>query len=95
MSVNQDESNSLYNRIAVLRTERGLSRQELADALGINYQTVGYLERGDYCPSLELAFRISDFFSLPIEAVFSRTPFRPLSEQLYGRKGSQNDGGLQ
>jgi DNA-binding XRE family transcriptional regulator len=74
----------LYNRISVLRAERGLSRQALADALGINYQTVGYLERGDYNPSLELAFRISEFFRLPVEAIFSRTPFRPLSEQVYG-----------
>lgn len=74
----------LYNRLPVLRAERGLSRQELADALGVNYQTIGYLERGDYNPSLELAFRIGEFFGLPIEAIFSRQPFRPLSEQVYG-----------
>ena len=74
----------LYNRISVLRAERGLSRQGLADALGINYQTIGYLERGDYNPSLELAFRISEFFRLPVEAIFARAPFRPLSEQVYG-----------
>ena len=73
----------IYNRLPVLRAERGLSRQELAKALGINYQTVGYLERGEYNPSLELAFRISDFFGLPIEAIFSRQPFRPLSEEIY------------
>jgi putative transcriptional regulator len=66
----------------VLRAERNLTRQNLADALGINYQTVGYLERGEYNPSLELAFRISEFFKLPIEMVFSKTPFRPMSEQL-------------
>jgi len=78
----------LYNRIAVLRAERGLTRQHLADALGINYQTVGYLERNDYNPSLELAFRISEFFRLPLEAIFSRAPFRPLSEELYGNGAS-------
>lgn len=75
----------LYNRIAVLRAERHLSRQQLADALGVNYQTVGYMERGDYNPSLELAFRASEFFGLPIEAIFSREPFRPLSDELYQR----------
>ena len=73
----------LYNRLAVLRAERSLSRQDLADALGINYQTVGYLERGDYKPSLELAFRLSEYFGLPIEVIFSRSPFKPLSEQFY------------
>ena len=74
----------LYNRLAVLRAERGISRQELADALGINYQTVGYIERLDYNPSLELAFRLSEFFRLPIEAIFSREPFPALSDLVYG-----------
>ena len=78
----------LYNRIGVFRAERGLSRSALANALDINYQTVGYIERGDFNPSLELAFRISEYFGLPIEAVFSRQPFRPLSEQLYGNRNS-------
>jgi putative transcriptional regulator len=74
----------LHNRIAVLRAERGLTRQDLADAIGINFQTIGYIERGDYNPSLELAFRLGEFFKLPIEAIFSREPFRPLSEEVYG-----------
>ena len=77
---------TIYNRLPVLRAERGLSRQELAKALGINYQTVGYLERGEYNPSLELAFRISEFFELPIEAISSRRPFKPLSEEVYARR---------
>jgi DNA-binding XRE family transcriptional regulator len=79
---------SIQNRIGVLRAERGLSRQQLADAVGINYQTVGYLERGDYNPSLELAFRIAEYFGLPLEAVFSRQPFAPMSSQLYGKEDS-------
>lgn len=74
----------IHNRLKVLRVERGLSRKELADALGVNYQTVGYIERGEYNPSLELAFRASEFFGVPIEAIFSRKPFRPLSEEIYG-----------
>ncbi len=73
----------LYNRIAVLRSERSLSRQGLAREVGVNPQTIGFLERGDYTPSLELAFKISRYFNLPIEAVFSPEPFRPLSEQVY------------
>lgn len=78
----------LHNRIAVLRAERKLSRSELADALDINYQTVGYIERGDFNPSLELALRISEYFRLPIEAIFSRKPFKPLSEELYGKRNA-------
>jgi putative transcriptional regulator len=76
----------LYNRLAVLRAERGLSRAELAEAVGVNYQTVGYLERGDFNPSLDLALRVAEYFALPVEAVFSRTPFAPMSSQLYGER---------
>ena len=75
----------IHNRLPVLRAERGLSRQELADAVGVNFQTVGYLERGDYNPSLELAFKFSLYFNLPIEAIFSLEPFKPLSESLYAK----------
>ena len=70
-----------------------MSRQDLAEVLGINYQTVGYIERGDYNPSLELAFRIGELFGLPIEAVFSREPFRPLSEELYGASSATGSAG--
>ena len=82
----------LYNRIAVLRAERGLSRQQLAQAVGVNYQTVGYIERGEYNPSLDLAFRLAEVFGLPIEAIFSRRPLRPISEELYGSRAQQGSG---
>lgn len=81
----------IHNRIAVLRAERGLSRQELADALDINYQTVGYIERGEYNPSLDLAFAIAALFELPLEAVFSPKPFEPMSARLYGRTSPERD----
>lgn len=72
----------IHNRLQVLRAERGLSRQDLADAVGVNYQTIGYLERGDYNPSLELAFKLSEYFGLPLEVIFSTKPLKPLSEAL-------------
>lgn len=75
----------LYNRIAVLRAERGISRQDLADAMAVNYQTIGFLERGDYSPSLKLALSLAEYFALPVEAIFSKQPFQPLSQQVYGR----------
>ena len=81
----------LYNRLAVLRAERGLSRQDLADAVDVNYQTIGYLERGEYNPSLELAFKIAELFGVPIEAVFSREPLPPMSARLYGRPDAETE----
>jgi len=66
---------TVHNRIAVLRVERGISRRDLAEALGVHYQTVGYLERGEYSPSLFLALRIAAFFAVPVEVIFSTAPF--------------------
>lgn len=65
----------VHNRIAVLRADRGVSRRALADALGVHYQTIGYLERGEYSPSLHLALRIAAFFEVPVEVVFALEPF--------------------
>ena len=72
------ERELVFNRLPLLRANRGLSRTELAEALGIHYQTVGYIERGEYSPSLHLALRIARFFDLPVEAVFATEPFGPL-----------------
>ena len=68
----------IYNRIALLRLEYGLSRQELAEKVQVNYQTIGFIERGDYSPSLELAFKIAEIFGVAVTTIFSDTPFEPL-----------------
>jgi DNA-binding XRE family transcriptional regulator len=65
----------IHNRIAMLRVERNISRRQLAEALGVHYQTIGYLERGEYSPSLYLALRIAEYFEVPIEVIFSTKPF--------------------
>lgn len=75
-----NESDKVYNRIAMLRAERGISRRELADALGVHYQTVGYLERGEYSPSLHLALRIAAHFGVAVEVVFAIEPFKRLGD---------------
>ncbi len=70
-----DSTDLVHNRIAMLRAERGISRRELADALGVHYQTIGYIERGEYSPSLHLALRIAEYFDVAVEIVFSLQPF--------------------
>lgn len=76
----------IHNRIQLLRTERGMSRQDLAERLGVHYQTIGYLERGEYSPSLHLALRISELFGLPVDAIFSLEPFPVLSAEALLRR---------
>ncbi|QNG17714.1 helix-turn-helix transcriptional regulator [Rhodococcus triatomae] len=95
--VRRGETLPIHNRIAVLRAERRMSRARLAELVGVNPQTVGVLERGDHYPSLDLAFRICAVFELPVEAVFSRREFGPLSTELYRRppiestRGAEDD----
>jgi putative transcriptional regulator len=72
----------IHNRISLFRAERGASRRDLAEAVGVNPQTIGYLERGDYNPSLELAMHIAAYFNVRIEMLFSFTPFESMAETL-------------
>jgi DNA-binding XRE family transcriptional regulator len=65
----------VYSRLEVVRIDRGITRQELADAVDVHYQTIGYLERGEYSPSLALALRIAQELATPVGDLFSLTPF--------------------
>ncbi len=74
MSRNPEEP--VYNRIEEVRLALGLSRQDLADKVGVHYQTIGYLEREEYSPSLVLALRISMALDADLSELFSLTPFK-------------------
>jgi DNA-binding XRE family transcriptional regulator len=77
-----NETPSLHNRLALFRTEAGLSRAALAERVSVNPQTIGFLERGQYGPSLELGLKLAAVFGVPVETLFSLTPFAPLASQL-------------
>jgi DNA-binding XRE family transcriptional regulator len=78
----------IYNRIALFRAEAGMSRKALADKVGVNPQTIGFLERGDYNPSLELALNVAAVFEVPVELMFSFRPFPSVAEALLGQGDS-------
>ena len=74
MSRNSEEP--VFNQIEQVRSSLSLSRQELADLVGVHYQTIGYLERGEYSPSLVLALRISKALNKEVSELFSLTELR-------------------
>ena len=74
--VSRREENRVFNRLEETRINRGLSRQELADQVGVHYQTIGYLERGEYSPSLALALRITEVLQVDMSEIFSIKPFK-------------------
>ena len=70
-SMSRKSEEPVFNQIEQVRSSLGLSRQELADLVGVHYQTIGYLERGEYSPSLVLALRISNALNKEVSELFS------------------------
>ena len=62
---------TIHNKIAYLRNERKVTQEELAQIVEVSRQTILALEKGNYTPSLLLAMRISMFFKLSIEEIFT------------------------
>ena len=60
----------MENRIQQLRSDRRVTQQELADAVGVTRQTIISLENGRYNASLLLAHRLARYFGLAIEELF-------------------------
>jgi DNA-binding XRE family transcriptional regulator len=75
MFMSRNEEAPVYNRIAQQRERIGMSRQQLAEMVNVHYQTIGYLERGEYSPSLALALRISEALNIDVQSLFSIKPF--------------------
>jgi DNA-binding XRE family transcriptional regulator len=66
----KSEEERVANRVEDLRARNNLSRQELAEQVGVHYQTIGYIERGEYSPSLVLALRIASVLGASVEETF-------------------------
>jgi putative transcriptional regulator len=58
------------NDVRALRSRRGLSQGQLAEAIGVSRQTINSIETGRYTPSLPLAIALARFFEQPVEEVF-------------------------
>lgn len=60
----------MKNRIRVLRAEKKLTQEDLADAIGVSRQTINAIEKEKFDPSLPTAFRIANLFERSIEDIF-------------------------
>jgi len=70
------EEQQLYNRIAELRAARGLSQQQLADAIGVSRKTISTVETSRFTPSVVIALQMARYFEVPVEQIFSFDEFR-------------------
>ena len=63
-------TDTITNRLKVLRAEKNITQAELAELVGVTRSTINYLEKNEYTPSLPLAMRLARYFGQPIEQIF-------------------------
>lgn len=66
----REQEGLVGNRLEASRTAANLTRAELADMVGVNYQTIGYIERFEYSPSLALAFKLANVLGTTVDELF-------------------------
>jgi len=66
----KQEEERIYNQLEQVRTKAKMTRQQLADLVDVHYQTIGYIERNEYSPSLVLALKIAAVLDKSVEQVF-------------------------
>ncbi|MBI2445065.1 helix-turn-helix transcriptional regulator [Candidatus Micrarchaeota archaeon] len=62
----------MKNHLRELRAREKVTQDELAQKAGVTRQTILAIENGKYNPSLELAFKLSAIFKVPIEKIFEQ-----------------------
>ena len=70
MRKNMENLRSMKNKIKIFRAMHDLTQEQLAQAIGVNRQTILAIEKEKYIPSLDLAFKISRYFGVNIEEIF-------------------------
>ena len=95
-----------HNRIAELRKEKGLTLQQVADAIGVGNNTISRYETGKREPKLETWFKLSDFFDVPVSYLqgignsrdyeqninsFKKDLYKSISDNLKKQLGTNNE----
>ncbi|MFX1570243.1 MAG: helix-turn-helix transcriptional regulator [Promethearchaeota archaeon] len=74
---------TIRSKVKDLRDKLGLTQQQLADEVGVSRQTIYYLEKGDYNPSLTLSFKLTEIFQTTLDNIFYQEPI--IKEILEGK----------
>ena len=73
----------IKSKVKDFREKLGLTQQQLADKIGVSRQTIYYLEKGDYNPSLTISFKLSEIFNEQLDMIFYQ---EPIIKDLLGNK---------
>ncbi|EAR63135.1 hypothetical protein B14911_18095 [Bacillus sp. NRRL B-14911] len=71
MVMKKDFGDSISNKVYEYRVLARMSQQELAEQVGVSKQTIFVMEKGNYVPTLLLAFRIAEFFKVDVNDIFT------------------------
>lgn len=73
----------MKNKVKELRTAAGLTQQQLAERVHVSSRTIISLEKGQYNPSLMLAYRIACVFDTTVEDLYCLAENKTLEDQMY------------
>lgn len=60
----------MNNTVKFMRESKAYSQKQLGEMIGVSRQTINAIENGRYNPSIEVAFKLSNIFSVNIEQIF-------------------------
>lgn len=66
--------NDDMENLKILRKRINLTQKEVADAVGITFQTYSYYETGRTNPTPEMLCKLADFFGVTVDELLGRTP---------------------
>ena len=73
----------MITRVKALRTAAGMTQQQLAARVGVTVRTIISIERGQYSPSLMLAYRMAEVFGVSVEELCCLRENREREDRAY------------
>ncbi len=64
------EVTSAPNNLLLFRQRANISQVKLAEAVDCSRRTIGYIEKGIHDPSLQMAYRIANYFQVELPVLF-------------------------
>ena len=75
------ELQSMPNNLFLYRQQANISQDKLAEAVDCSRRTIGYIEKGIHDPSLQMAYRIANYFEVSLPVLFPDLNEKPINQK--------------
>ena len=75
------ELQSMPNNLFLYRQQANISQDKLAEAVDCSRRTIGYIEKGIHDPSLQMAYRIANYFEVALPVLFPDLNEKPINQK--------------